>query len=181
MAAPFVIREVRPAEHLALAALTLAAYLEVPGVEGDTEYLEELGDVSGRAAKVPVLVAVDEASGEVLGGVTYIPGPGPLAETEGPDEAGFRMLAVAPWAQGRGVGRALVLECIAMARAAGRRRVVLLTLPAMTTAHRLYGRLGFGRDTENDWEFEPGRWLWAFALALTPDGDAGDTSDPPAP
>jgi ribosomal protein S18 acetylase RimI-like enzyme len=160
------IREVRPGEHEALARLTVAAYLEVPGVAGDSEYLEELADVVGRAAQVPVLVAVDTATKAVLGGVTYVPGPGPFAETEQADEAGFRMLAVDPAAQGRGVGRALVEACVARARAAGRRRLVLLTLPTMTSAHALYRSMGFVRDEANDWEFEPGRWLLGFAMDL---------------
>lgn len=161
-----VIREARPDDYPRISEVTLAAYLEVPGIADDAAYLEELADVAGRAAVVPVLVAVDASTGVVLGGVTYVPGPGPLAESEGPDEAGFRMLAVDPATQGSGVGRALVEACVARARAAGKRRLVLLTLPAMTAAHRLYERLGFTRDPANDWEFEPGRWLWGYALVL---------------
>jgi GNAT superfamily N-acetyltransferase len=169
-----VVREVRPSEYARVGEITLAAYLEVPGVADDTDYLEELADVAARAALVPVLVAVEPADGVILGAVTYVPGPGPLAECEGPDEAGFRMLAVDPAAQGRGVGRALVEACIGRARSAGKRRLVLLTLPAMTAAHRLYERMGFARDAANDWEFEPGRWLIGYAMDLAtpsrPDG-----------
>lgn len=161
-----LVREIGPREHDRLSELTLAAYLEIPGVAGEAEYLEELSDVAGRAAQVPVLVAVDAASGQVLGGVAYIPGPGPLAEIEHDDEAGIRMLAVAPEAQGRGVGRALVEACIERARAADKRRIVLLTLPSMTVAQRLYLSLGFHRDTANDWEYEPGHGLWSYALEL---------------
>jgi GNAT superfamily N-acetyltransferase len=161
-----VVREARPEEHERIAELTLAAYLEIPGVADDPAYLAELADVAGRAAVVPLLVAVDVASDTVLGTVTFVPGPGPYSETEGPDEAGFRMLAVDPGRHRRGVGRALVEACIARARAAGKRRLVLLTTPAMTAAHRLYERLGFDRDPANDWEYEPGRWLWAYALDL---------------
>ena len=59
----------------------------------------------------------------VLGGVTYVPGPGsPFAEFTDPDAAGIRMLAVADDAQGRGVGEALGRACIDRARAAGRPR-----------------------------------------------------------
>jgi ribosomal protein S18 acetylase RimI-like enzyme len=104
--------------------------------------------------------------GQVLGGVAYVPGPGPLSEMVGDDEAGIRMLAVAPEAQGRGVGRALAEACIERARAAGRRRIVLLTMPSMTVAQRLYLSLGFARDSANDWEYEPGHVLWGFALEL---------------
>lgn len=160
------IREIRPDEHEALARVTLDAYRRVPGIEDDFDYLEELADVAGRASRVPVLVAVDAAAGRVLGGVAYIPGPGPLAEIEAQDEAGFRMLAVAPDAQGRGVGQALVEACIERARGAGKRRLVLLTLPTMTAARSLYERLGFERDEASDWEFEPGRWLWGYAMDL---------------
>jgi ribosomal protein S18 acetylase RimI-like enzyme len=161
-----VVREVRPEEFDLLGELTLSAYLELPGTSGDPGYIEELRDVAARAAVVPVLVAVDDATGELLGGVTYVPGPGPFAEQEQADEAGFRMLAVDPAAQGRGVGRALVEACVERARAAGKRRIVLLTRPDMTTAHRLYERLGFDRETANDWEYEPGLWLWGYSLVL---------------
>jgi ribosomal protein S18 acetylase RimI-like enzyme len=162
------VREIRAGEHAALGRVTVEAYLQVPGVAQHDDYLAELADVTARAALVPVLVAVDAADGRVLGGVAFVPGPGPLAESEGPDEAGFRMLAVAPEAQGRGVGRALVEACVARARAAGKRRLVLLTLPTMTAAHSLYASMGFTRESAMDWEFEPGHWLWGFAMALGP-------------
>lgn len=69
-------------------------------------------------------------------------------------------------ARGRGVGEALTRACIDRARADGRARIVLFTLPAMTTAHRLYERLGFERSPERDWEFAPGRRLLSYRLAL---------------
>jgi GNAT superfamily N-acetyltransferase len=163
---PITVREARPDEYERIAGLTLAAYLEIPGVADDPAYLEELADVAARAAAVPVLAAVEESSGAILGSVTYVPGPGPFAESEGPNEAGFRMLAVDPMVHGRGVGRALVAACVERARVAGKRRLVLLTLPEMAAAHRLYERTGFARDPANDWEFEPGRWLLGYAMEL---------------
>lgn len=164
--ADVAIREIAPSEHARLAELTLAAYLEIPGVADEPEYLAELADVAGRAAQVPVLVAVDPATGQVIGGVAYVPGPGPLSEIEADDEAGIRMLAVAPEAQGRGVGRALVEACLARARAAGKRRLVLLTVPAMIAAQRLYTSIGFAREPAIDWEYEPGHLLLGYALEL---------------
>jgi GNAT superfamily N-acetyltransferase len=110
-----------------------------------------------------VLVAVD-TDGAILGTVTYIPGPGPLAESERDDEAGFRVLAVDPAAQGRGVGRALAEACVARARTAGRAGVAILTRPSMRAAHRLYESMGFVRDRADDWEFEPGEWLWGYRI-----------------
>jgi GNAT superfamily N-acetyltransferase len=161
-----VVREVRPDEFDRLADLTVAAYTRIPGVAEDDEYLAELRDVAARVAVVPVLVAVDEDTGDIVGGVTYVPGPGPFAEQERPDEAGFRALAVDPGVQGAGVGRLLVEACVERARAAGKRRVVLLTMPTMTSAHRLYERLGFRREAANDWEYEPGHLLLGYSLDL---------------
>jgi hypothetical protein len=45
--------------------------------------------------------------------------------------------------------------------------LVLLTLPAMTAAHRLYEKLGFRRSPERDWEFEPGRRLLGYEHDLS--------------
>jgi ribosomal protein S18 acetylase RimI-like enzyme len=99
--------------------------------------------------------------------VTYVPGQGsPLAEFDEPGAAGIRMLAVALDAQGRGVGEALTRACVERAVAAGRTAVVLHSTEWMTTAHRLYRRLGFARDPANDWEVSPGFWLRAFRLDL---------------
>ncbi len=84
------------------------------------------------------------------------------------DAAGIRMLAVAADAQGRGVGEALTRACIDRARAAGRGQIVLHSTDRMTTAHRLYERLGFVRDPSIDWEGEPGLWLRGFRLRFDP-------------
>ena len=78
------------------------------------------------------------------------------------------MLAVDPAAQGRGVGRALVLACIDRARADRRSRLVLLTRPLMRSAHGLYTGLGFRRAPARDWEPEPGLELLGFELDLDP-------------
>jgi len=112
------IRPVGAAEFAALADLTVAAYRAVPGGSTSAGYEETLRDVATRAREAEVLVAVGE-DGTLLGGITFVPGPGPYAEFSGPDEAGIRMLAVSPAAQRLGIGRRLVLECIGRAQAAG--------------------------------------------------------------
>lgn len=164
------VRLVRPEEYAALGDVSVAAYLTV-GEDGHDGYLDFVRDVATRASSCPVFVAV-EPGGRVLGGVTYVPGPGtPYSESEVDGEAAFRMLAVDPAAQGRGVGRALVQACIDRARADGRVRLVLLTRPLMTSAHGLYERMGFRRAPERDCEPEPGIDLLGFELELEPPSD----------
>ncbi|MFH9042806.1 GNAT family N-acetyltransferase [Streptomyces sp. NPDC017966] len=147
-----VIRPVEPGEHEELGEITAQAYL-LDGLldfgESDA-YLGELRDVAKRAATAEVLVAVE--NGAVLGGVTFVPGPGPMADMAGPGEAEIRMLAVARAGRGRGAGEALVRACVDRARAVeGCVRIVLSTQRTMRSAHRVYERLGFTRSPERDW------------------------------
>ncbi|MFF1625069.1 GNAT family N-acetyltransferase [Streptomyces sp. NPDC058272] len=100
----------------------------------------------------PEDVSVDRVLDRVLGGVTFVPDGGPMADIARPGEAEIRMLAVAPDARGRGAGEALVRACVDRARATeGCVRVVLSTQRTMHTAHRIYQRLGFTRAPERDW------------------------------
>ena len=165
-ATPVRIREAAPAEYEAVGDVIEAAYRAV-GDPKFEDYVDEVRDVTRRARSCPILVAVEERTGAILGTVSYVPGPGnPYAELERDGEAGMRMLAVDPSAQGRGVGRALVAAVADRARAAGRRGLAINTRPSMVVAHRMYERSGFVRDPARDWEFEPGEWLWALTLRL---------------
>ena len=160
-----VVRAVHPEEFDALGTLTVAAYQALLGPDMDPGYVEELADVAGRAALVDVLVEVDE-DGRLLGGVTYIPGPGPMAWFTGAGDAGMRMLAVEPSAQGRGVGARLVAACVDRAAAAGKNRLLLHTTAPMTVAHRIYERAGFRRDPDHDHVLDGGLLLLAYVLGL---------------
>ena len=160
-----IVRPVRPEEYDVLGAITLAAYRDLLGPHLDAGYAEELADVAGRAGEAEVLVAVD-GDGTLVGGVTYIAGPGPLAWFDRVDEAGVRMLAVAPTAQRRGVGAALVAACLARARTGGKARVHLHTTAPMAVARRIYERAGFRRHPEGDRTLEGGLVLLAYRLDL---------------
>jgi ribosomal protein S18 acetylase RimI-like enzyme len=158
------VRPVAPAEWERLADLTVASYTALRG-HLEAEYEAELRDVAVRVGVGEVLVAVDDATGALLGGVTYLPdADNGVAEHAVADEASFRMLAVAVGAQHRGVGEALVRAVIDRARAAGFRRLVLHTTPWMASAHRLYDRLGFRRDPTID--IHPEIPLWGYAMDL---------------
>lgn len=161
----FTVRVARPDEYDELSRLTVAAYADLLGSDLSPGYAEELADVAGRAEAAVLLVAVD-GGGSIAGGIAYVPGPGPLAWFEEPDIAGLRMLAVAPEAQSRGVGAALIAASVARARADGKRRLLLHTTAPMTAAHRLYERARFRRDHDRDVVLTDGLHLLAYALDL---------------
>ncbi|MFD5010233.1 GNAT family N-acetyltransferase [Streptomyces chartreusis] len=146
------IRQAEPDEFDALGEITALAYLHdglLDFGESD-EYLGELRDVAKRAAAAEVLVAV--ADGRLLGGVTFVPSGGPMADIARSGEAEIRMLAVDRAGRGRGAGEALVRACVDRARATeGCVRIVLSTQRTMHGAHRIYERLGFVRTPERDW------------------------------
>ncbi|MCU1448367.1 MAG: acetyltransferase [Acidimicrobiales bacterium] len=160
------VREVRPTEYDAAGQVTLAAYRHLPGAHMTDSYAAELVDAGRRAVEAVVLVVVDH-DGSNAGTVTYVPdASSPWAEDLREGEAGIRMMAVAPDAQGRGVGGALLAACVDRARAEGKHAVFLHSTPWMTTAHRLYERAGFARAPERDWLPEPDVPLLAFRLDL---------------
>jgi GNAT superfamily N-acetyltransferase len=159
------IREATVDDYAEIARITLDAYRALTTWVGDG-YAGELADVARRATVNTVLVAEGE-DGEILGAVTLVMEGGAWFEWRfGEDgDCGFRMLAVDPPAQGKGVGSALVLECLDRARRAGRTRMIIGSTPWMTTAHRIYEGLGFRRrpDIDQQWGDISG---WAFVLDL---------------
>ncbi|MBQ0991951.1 GNAT family N-acetyltransferase [Micromonospora sp. PSH03] len=162
------VRSAESADFPAVARVTVAAYEADGQLKGEHGYGEVLADVSTRAASGEVLVAVDEVTGAVLGSVTFVLPGTPFAELAGPGEAEFRMLAVDPGAQGRGVGAALVEACVDRATGLGCTAVVICVRAGMADqAHRLYSRRGFVRSPEKDWSPLPGVDLLGLRLELT--------------
>jgi ribosomal protein S18 acetylase RimI-like enzyme len=159
------IREAGPTEYAAIGELTVRVYLDDGLLTAAAPYLRELRDVADRAREAVVLVAVD-GTGELLGSVTFAPPGSRYAEIAGAGEAGFRMLAVTPAGRRRGIGAALVEACLARARQHGCVRVRMSSAPTMTTAHRLYERLGFVRTPDRDWTPTPGVNLITYAMEL---------------
>lgn len=149
----------------AAARLTVAAYVGTY-VDADDDYVARLEDTAGRATSAELWVARLEPGGPPVGTVTFCPPDSPLREIAREDEGEFRMLAVDPVVRGRGVGEALVRHCVEESRDLGLRGVRMSTMAQMTSAHRLYERLGFVRAPEDDWSPTPGVQLLAYALRL---------------
>ncbi|GAA1241135.1 GNAT family N-acetyltransferase [Prauserella halophila] len=157
------VRIARPEEYAAIGELTVEAYTAGGHLADDVGYDASLRDVAGRAATAEVLAATG-GEGAVLGSVTVAEAGTPKAEVARAGELEFRMLAVSPAAQGRGVGEALTRAVLDLARERRVSRVVLSSRDRMTTAHRLYERLGFTRAPESDWAPHPDIPLLAFAM-----------------
>ncbi|MCP3766966.1 MULTISPECIES: GNAT family N-acetyltransferase [unclassified Streptomyces] len=144
-----VIRPVRSGEYEKPGEITARACPEdgLLGFGEDDPYLGELGNVAERAVTAEVPAAVD--GGRVVGGVTFVPDGGPMADLAGPGEAGLRMLVVARAARGRGAG--LVRTCVDRARATRGCGGIALSTQRMThSAHRIHERLGFARAPGRD-------------------------------
>jgi ribosomal protein S18 acetylase RimI-like enzyme len=166
------IRLASPDEYAVVGDLTVEAYTADGYLGESDDYADHLRDATSRAVDAELWVAADDSG--VLGSVTYCPPGSRWCElaTE-PDQGEFRMLAVAPAARRAGVGRALVELCIARSRTLGHRELVMCSLEEMTAAHRLYGRLGFVRAPELDWEPVPGIVLLGFRLPILSRVDSG--------
>lgn len=171
--ADVVIRVASGDDDVAAAgALTAEAYHADGLIDDGDEYAGELLDAARRAREATLLVALvpTGAGGQVVAGgpgggsknvgmalvgtITLAPAGSSYAEIAEPGEAEVRMLAVAPEVRRRGIAEALTRAAMLEAVSLGSRRVVLSTLDAMTTAHRLYDRLGFVALPERDWHHE---------------------------
>jgi GNAT superfamily N-acetyltransferase len=148
-----VIRDAVPQEHEALADVVMTAY-------GDFEAYIDDEFKAGFAAEVPQLmddehteVILAELGGEAVGSITFYPDGRFYDEDVPADWACLRTLAVLPSARGRGVGRALMNECLDRARSLGRTRMLLHTIPFMSAAIGLHESLGFQRAPELDVEY----------------------------
>jgi ribosomal protein S18 acetylase RimI-like enzyme len=159
------IRTVTPDDYEDAGRVVVEAYRALPGRHLSADYAAELAAVERRAAEAEVLVAT--AGGSVVGCVTLVPdASSPWAELLEEGDAGIRMLAVSPAAQGGGVGRLLVEACVSRARQLGCRSVVLHTTPWMPAARHLYETLGFERLPARDWTPVPEVPLVAYRLVL---------------
>jgi ribosomal protein S18 acetylase RimI-like enzyme len=173
-----IIRTARPAELAEIGDIRVAAYRADGFLSATSEYAAILHGL-GQDGNSDVLVAV-AGDGQLLGTVMleYWPnqgGPSQDGAAHGPGEAEIRALAVRPAARGQGAGNALLTAVIEHATAHGVEHLVLATLPAMRTAHRMYEKAGFTRLPERDWapgDSQSPEQLMVFGLRLKASHDA---------
>jgi GNAT superfamily N-acetyltransferase len=127
------IRAAGAADAEALAALVNTAYqVETFFVDGDRTNPE---DIRAEMARGTFLVAA--SAGARLDGCVYVSAREPAGY--------FGMLAVAPAAQRRGLGRRLIAAAEDWLRAAGRDRVHILVVNLREDLVAFYERLGYTR------------------------------------
>lgn len=143
MAAPgsVVVRAEVPGDAPAIRQVVAAAF----GGPAEADLVDRLRELAPR----PFLSLVAEAEGAVAGHVLFTP----ARPADGPELLALAPLAVAPPAQRRGIGTALVLAGLARAAELGAPGVVVVGDPAY------YGRFGFGpaaaRDLAVPWDVPP--------------------------
>ena len=164
------VRGAGPGDRDAIEAVTLAAYLEYAATmpahwDG---YRQSIVATLAAAAPGTQIVALDDD--RVVGAVLLYPAGASMGVPGGAfvtlTRPEVRLLAVAPSARGRGVGAALMNECIHRARTAGATALTLHTTDLMQAAMRLYERLGFERAQELDLEPAPGIIAKGYRLDL---------------
>ena len=158
-----IVRDARPGELAAIGDLRVAAYAARGFLSDGSHYTETLRGL-GRDRDGQVFAAVDGE--QILGTVMLQRWPDGGHVVRGPEEAEVRALAVAPGAQGRGVGRALLQAVTDRASGQGVRHLVLCTQPEMLAAQHLYEVAGFRRIPERDWCPVPGFTLLAYGRDL---------------
>ena len=160
----YELRPVREEELVEVGRLTAEVYVGDGFLDASDSYIDQLADTARRARDAEIWVAVE--GDRILGSVTFVVPGSPFREIARDDEGEFRMLAVSPDTRGRGVGQALVELCLRRSRELGYVGVRMSTMDRMTSAHRVYERLGFVRSPEDDWSPAPGVRLLAYRCDL---------------
>lgn len=161
-----LIRRALPQDLADAGRITVDAFVGGGYTRPDGDYVALLRDAERRSREADLLVAVGARDQQVLGCVTFAVGGTEWADIATPEEGEIRMLATAAAARGRGVGESLVRASIARSRELGLAGMAFSTQPTMTTAHRVYERVGFVRSPERDWSPIPGMKLMVYTMAF---------------
>jgi ribosomal protein S18 acetylase RimI-like enzyme len=165
-----LLREARPYDFDNVSRLIRDAYQQYENFlpqDAWKFYVEDMIDVRRRLNESQLIVA--ELDGQLAGAVTLYLDAGHSSQGGWPGGwAGIRLLAVHPAYRGRGIGRALMEECIRRCRNQGIATIGLHTTGMMDVARQMYERIGFVRVPEFDFYPRPGVVVMAYRLDLKP-------------
>lgn len=145
-----LIRDARPGELAQVGEIRVTAYRAGGHLSAGSRYEPRLRELGADGAADVLVAVTDQAS--VVGTVTLQVWPATGEFVRAAGEAEIRALAVAPEAQGAGIGVALLLAIIERARERSVRHLLLQTQPDMVAAQRMYVRAGFDRLPDRDRE-----------------------------
>jgi len=170
---PIQIRRLTPDDPLDLleraGIIVQTAYLSMDDYPPDPDYDAQLARVPDRVTDSCVMAAfvTGEGGEELVGCLTFVPSNDhPNSDHDDAGATTFRFFGVAPEAQGRRVGDALVRWCLDETRRLGRPRVRIHTIAEMRAAIRLYERHGFVREPSHDMLADDGTPLVAYVVHL---------------
>jgi GNAT superfamily N-acetyltransferase len=176
----FRIRDAVEGDRGAVRDVTLSAFQEYATVipshwEGYCQtILSTLADVK------PAEQIVADRNGAVVGTALVYPAGTVFDRFSKPlDIPEIRLLAVSPTARGRGVGAALLRECVRRAQRSGARAVTLHTSDFMRVGKGMYERMGFVRAPELDLHPTADLTIMGYRLALD-HPTSQPVSDPPS-
>ncbi len=147
-----IIRDAEPQEREVVVELTRLAYAEFQSVMTPTAWRglsNAVDDVLANSGPAEIIVATD--GHRIIGSVFLYPGgSSPYPDGKPLQEPEVRLLSIEPAQRGRGVGRALVNECIRRAKEANASEIGLHTSASFRAAIALYRSMGFERVPERD-------------------------------
>jgi ribosomal protein S18 acetylase RimI-like enzyme len=156
-----------PADHALLEVLLHDAYAPVLArlpAEDANAWSRGFGDAIQKYAEKGHWYVARDGS-DLLGGVAFFePGSTLHPLFQGP-VAHVQLLGVATGQTRRGVGRALMTHCLALATASGAQKMLLQTSNYMTEARHLYESLGFAVERVLPEVWGAPTYLYAKALA----------------
>ncbi len=133
------IREIRQADDSELAKLIKSVLSEFGANKPGTAYFDEATNhLSELFLNEKSAYWVIEEDGSIIGSGGFYPTEG-LPE----DTCELVKLYLYPEARGKGLGKALIMQCIAEAKSLGYQKMYLESMPELNNAVALYERLGF--------------------------------------
>jgi GNAT superfamily N-acetyltransferase len=174
------LRDARETDRHAIQSVTLAAYEQYASQMNGIWELYRTNILETLANVKPAEQIVAETKDGIVGTVLLYPAGTQLHAPDGTSVTlplpEIRLLAVIPSARGRGIGQALMQECLRRARQSGATAITLHTTDMMNVAMRMYERIGFVRAPALDFTPAPGRVVKGYRYDLYVPGSVSNPS-----